>query len=254
MNLAVRRCELSFLVRKWLHELPFAVFVGCSQDLKLNTITDGIGTSSELLENNLQCLAKQNNKIFAFRIYNDGRDDEIGYKNVALAYQKFQAEFYVVPKIDPTEPAFRQVIAIYNAAKRHGFTFYRIFLKVTDPMRWNKAKQDNVAFINQFIKEAGAWNITVGLFTSWYDYYLITGNSNTIPESPLWYWNTLGVGLNAETQPNVNDFRTFGLFRRAPFAKMYGLEENVCGVVVNKHVFMNGPLAPGPSVASTNHT
>lgn len=77
----------------------------------------------------------------------------------------------------------------------------------------------------------------VGIYTNWYDWQQITGNSAAVSAADLWYWNVLGADTRGETQRDFGDFRSFSNFKSVPLAKQYGIGESVCGVVVNQDVF-----------------
>lgn len=79
--------------------------------------------------------------------------------------------------------------------------------------------------------------MNIGIYTNWYDWQQITGNANSIIAGDLWYWNTLGIGSQAESARDFSDFRTFGPFRQYPQAKQYGIWESPCGIGANQNVF-----------------
>lgn len=75
--------------------------------------------------------------------------------------------------------------------------------------------------------------MNAAIYTSWYDWREITGDSKTVWATELWYWHTLGNGVQAETSKDFSDFRPFGSFRSNPLLKEYGFAENVCGLTAD---------------------
>ncbi|CAD5220091.1 unnamed protein product [Bursaphelenchus xylophilus] len=131
-------------------------------------------------------------------------------------------EYFVYVTPDTKSSADQQAEDLLNFGYKHCAEFLLLFLEITDPLRWKTNKQKNVDFINEFVDASESRAMRVGFYTSWYDYKVITNNSNQTTNDILFYWNTLGAGPNAETASNINDFRPFGPFKDLPALKQYG--------------------------------
>lgn len=84
--------------------------------------------------------------------------------------------------------------------------------------------------------------MTVGIYTSYYDWNQITNGWSTIGNDVLlWYWNVLGGGVNGETPANFADFRPFGCWT-APSVKQFAQVEQVCQITVNRDVYAAGSM------------
>ncbi|KAI6226346.1 hypothetical protein M3Y99_01300600 [Aphelenchoides fujianensis] len=117
------------------------------------------------------------------------------------------------------------------------------------PNLWRANQTENVLFIHEFHNAAALKNVTLGIYTNWHDWWLITGNTRFFPSSLLWFWSANGLGKSGETSQNVSDFLPFGPFKRA-HVKQYGIrtfeikmtlrhirisEEDYCGITVNSN-------------------
>jgi len=128
-------------------------------------------------------------------------------------------------------------------------TFGTVWLVVTQPTSWSKNAQTNIDFINRFLARARAAKHYVGIYTNWYDWYLITNQYKGVQTNGtvlLWYWNTLGIGSSAVSSRDFSDFRQFGGWRY-PAVKQFGIVEDVCGVTVNRNTYVNGTSAASSS-------
>jgi hypothetical protein len=186
------------------------------------------------------------------RVYSstgNGQVDPNAQSNLQNAHsQHVGTEVYVQPSANSYKSGSQQFNEAYQALQSYGITVNAIWLKVTSPIEWSSNQQNNINFINSFVSQAQSYGVTPGIFTSWYDWKQITSGYTGLQGSGtvrLWYWNTLGDGAYAETDPNFNDFRAFGGWSSA-VVKQYGQSETKSGVSVAVNVFPTSNFAVNP--------
>ncbi|CAD5225588.1 unnamed protein product [Bursaphelenchus okinawaensis] len=223
----------------------------------------GIDTTYQLTASQVDCLVRSGYKVGFFRLYNRNAGDRVGVSNVLAAYNgRLAFEVFVTPY--PSGSGSGQFESAYAFAKTNNLQLNRVWLQVTSPSQWSNTFSSNVRYINDFVRAAYARNVNVGLYTNWYDYEEITGNSRSISNTDIWYWHVLGAGSSAETSRDFVDFRSFGPFVGYPKVKQYGIAENTCSAVVNQNVFPGGsfklngeesmPIGLGASLIQDNKT
>ncbi|KAK6062131.1 hypothetical protein COOONC_00192 [Cooperia oncophora] len=79
-------------------------------------------------------------------------------------------------------------------------------------------------------------DVTIGIYTNWYDWQQITNNWTGANSSLLWYWNVLGTGPYGEATDDFSDFHSFAKWSAAG-VKQFGQQVPVCGVNVNRDIF-----------------
>ncbi|CEF67772.1 Glycoside hydrolase, superfamily domain-containing protein [Strongyloides ratti] len=167
---------------------------------------------------------------------NGGTVDTNGCQSVINAYQVgLGTEVYINPSPQSSKQSYMQFDEAYQQLKNANINVRTIWLKVTNPVLWYQNPSNNINFIQGMITRARSYGVTLGIFTSWYDWYQITASTTTFQQYnlPLWYWNTLGFGPSAEGSANFNDFRTFGGWS-SPMAKEYALNESCCSAIISK--------------------
>ncbi|KAI1728258.1 lysozyme-like protein 7 [Ditylenchus destructor] len=150
--------------------------------------------------NDFHCFANNSYIAGIARIYKNvpyGEVDENAMENYANARKaNFPLLFYA--ELDPFS---------WKSA------FGPLFLKVTHPNLWHRNAEKNVAFIQKFLDRARKHHVTVGIFTSWYDWLIITNDFTGINDNgyvELWYWHTLGYQFGNKAARDFEDFREFG--------------------------------------------
>uniref|UniRef100_A0A1I7SKP5 Necrosis inducing protein NPP1 n=2 Tax=Bursaphelenchus xylophilus TaxID=6326 RepID=A0A1I7SKP5_BURXY len=76
------------------------------------------------------------------------------------------------------------------------------------------------------------YKIRAGLYTNWYDYEQITGNSKEIPnvDVDIWYWHVNSPGPGGEQSPEHSDYRQFGPFSGPAAIKQFAIRMKTCDV------------------------
>ncbi|KAI6218201.1 hypothetical protein M3Y99_00841200 [Aphelenchoides fujianensis] len=204
---------------------------------------DGV---SSISQSTFSCFASKGYSLYFARIYgpaSGGQGDSTGVSNVFNANKAGLAyEAYVTPALGNSVGGGTQFSAAYSFANSQGLNLNRLWLQVTRPDLWGSNVYQNVNFIQSFINAAAASGVSVGIYTNWYDWSLITGSSTAVNPAGLWYWNANGIGTQAETVRDASDFFPFGPFRTAN-VKQFGIQETVCGTTVNVDLFGTGSFS-----------
>uniref|UniRef100_A0A914PLS9 Uncharacterized protein n=1 Tax=Panagrolaimus davidi TaxID=227884 RepID=A0A914PLS9_9BILA len=146
-------------------------------------------------------------------------------------------EVYVTPATG--KAGATQFDAVFNKLKASGINVRSIWLQVTSPINWSNNIQTNLDLIQSFVSRANANGVSAGIYTNWYDWQQITGSYKGFSGLRLWYWNALGQGPNAESPATFDDFRTFA-GRVKPAVKQFAVNEELCGLTLNRNVFPQG--------------
>uniref|UniRef100_A0A1I7RWV7 Lysozyme n=2 Tax=Bursaphelenchus xylophilus TaxID=6326 RepID=A0A1I7RWV7_BURXY len=206
------------------------------KDAKIAALLHGIDTTAPLSDQQLGCLFRSGFTAGFFRIGVRGGPDTVGVENVIKATNaKLSYEVFIAP--NPSLKPDSQFSSAYNYARGRNLTPSRVWLQVTSPISWDRNQANNIRFIVDFIRAAQRSNIKVGLYTNWYDYEQITGNSRAISNTDIWYWHVNAPGPYGEQSPEHSDYRPFGPFTGAAKAKQYAIGATNCGVVLNKDSF-----------------
>uniref|UniRef100_A0A1I7T5V5 Lysozyme n=1 Tax=Caenorhabditis tropicalis TaxID=1561998 RepID=A0A1I7T5V5_9PELO len=154
------------------------------------------------------------------------------------AYQAgLGSEIYITPSINSTRSGGEQISLVYQNLHENEINVRSIWIQVTSPSNWEAPMAARIQFIQDMIQRSKDLGLSVGIYTSFYDWLEITGGWNTFSsEVFLWYWHVLGVGPDGETIPTLEDFRPFGPWRQAT-VKQFGQVEKVCGMIVNRNVY-----------------
>ncbi|KAK0395490.1 hypothetical protein QR680_001303 [Steinernema hermaphroditum] len=214
--------------------------------------------------NAFSCLRQSGYATAFLRVYKpdgSGQVDQNGITNVRNAYNaNMGVEVYHTPAPQANKPGGNQFDETYTALRNAGINVRTIWLQVTSPVNWGSNQQFNINFISQFLSRAKNYNVNIGIYTNWYDWSQITGSWSGWTSSQLvslWYWNAYGVGPQAESPADFQDFRSFGGWTQAS-VKQFGLQSNVCGVNFNRNVYPSGTYAANKArsvavVASTGN-
>uniref|UniRef100_A0AC34FN65 Lysozyme n=1 Tax=Panagrolaimus sp. ES5 TaxID=591445 RepID=A0AC34FN65_9BILA len=190
----------------------------------------------------LQCLYQQGYNSVFIQVYgpaNGGSVNSAGCQAVINSYSaNLGTEIYITPATSG-KTGQQQFDEAFNAMKSAGINVRSVWLQVTSPINWPNNLQTNVNLIQSFINRATSYGISAGIYTNWYDWQQITGAYTGFQSSRLWYWNSLGQGQNAEAGATFDDYRTFGGWS-SPAVKQFALNENLCGLTLNRDVYPQG--------------
>ncbi|VDK60732.1 unnamed protein product [Cylicostephanus goldi] len=142
-------------------------------------------------------------------------------------------EVYMTPQPNSVKTGSQQFDEMYGGLKNANINVRSVW--VTSPVNWFSSSTSNINFLNSILSRANQYGLSIGIYTSIYDWNQITGGA-TINNAMLWYWNTYGSGVSNESPPNYNDFRAFGGWS-TPSVKQFAQVESVCGVTVNRDVY-----------------
>ncbi|CAI4224868.1 unnamed protein product [Auanema sp. JU1783] len=161
-------------------------------------------------------------------------DNSVGTINLS---QKANMPVEIYMEINPN-PAIRQgydqVDELYKQLKKHGFSFRRVWVKVTSDMPWGSDVTVNQGMISQVLGRLRQYGFAVGILTDSFDWGLITNYwTQAGDDVNLWYTNVIAYGASGETAANFNDYKAFGV-ADTPVMKQYGMFENLCNVPLNR--------------------
>ncbi|VDK49620.1 unnamed protein product [Cylicostephanus goldi] len=216
------------------------------------------------------CFKKSGYNAVFIRAYNpqgSGLFDANAPNNIRSAYSAgLGTEVFMTPQPKSAKTGAAQFKEMIDGLKKANINVRTVWVQVTSPVNWGADSKTNIAFLNDIAKTAivrissshleltacqcradanadsidrlyCSSGITIGYYTSVYDWNQITKNTPvTGTNIPLWYWNVNGGGPSGETPANFNDFRAFGGFTQA-MVKQFGQQESICGVVANRDVY-----------------
>uniref|UniRef100_A0A8R1HKB6 Lysozyme n=1 Tax=Caenorhabditis japonica TaxID=281687 RepID=A0A8R1HKB6_CAEJA len=194
----------------------------------------------------LQCIKQAGYSVAFVRAYNpagQGSFDANACTTIQNAYYAgLGTEVYMTPQPASAKQGYQQLDEIYQGFTARGITIRAIWIQVTSPTNWPSNANTNVNFINSILSRARQYGMTVGIYTSYYDWNQITnGWSSVGSDVLLWYWNVLGGGVNGETPATFTDFRPFGCWS-VPSVKQFAQVEQVCQITVNRDVYAAGSM------------
>jgi len=239
--------------------LPF--FKGALAATRTKTFGFALDVSTPLSEETFACAKNAGHAVAFIQVYhqqNGGRFDENAEDNIHNALNaKLGVEVFVQPNVSfaTAKSAVEQFDELKKNMNESKITFGTVWLVVTHPTSWSNNSQTNIDFITSYLNRARSQNHYVGIYTSWYDWYIITNQYTGLQKNGsvmLWYWNTLGIGSTAVSPRDFNDFRQFGGWR-SPVVKQFGIVEELCGVTINRDTFVNGTTT-SPSKAFAKHS
>ncbi|KAK0428744.1 hypothetical protein QR680_010985 [Steinernema hermaphroditum] len=226
-------------------QLPFllvATFVAFTNAQIPQAIGYGVDLTQYGSLQNFQCIRNLRYSYAFVGVYNSFGNGSIFYhaaQNVVNAqYAGLNVHIVHSPAPQSVKSGAVQFYESYNALRAANIIPHTIFLQITSPISWPNNPQRNIAFITDFVNAAARANVHVAFYTNWYDWQQITANWVTTPRL-LWYWNTLGNGVQASGADDFNDFRPFGGFTSAHIGvKQYTRKLGACGVVFNRNRFV----------------
>ncbi|KAF1751010.1 hypothetical protein GCK72_017562 [Caenorhabditis remanei] len=205
-----------------------------------NAVDFSVPTSAAMMT----CLKKAKYQVVFVRAFAPAGSGSFDMNAVGTIRNAYTAglgiEVYMTPQPTSSNQGYQQLDILYNNLNNNGITVRAVWIQVTSPANWPNNPTANVNFINSIVSRAKQYGLTVGIYTSQYDWSQITAQWNTLSSDVLlWYWNVLGSGASGETKATFDDFRAFGSFKKAS-AKQYAQVETVCQLVVNRDVYAVG--------------
>ncbi|EPB77543.1 hypothetical protein ANCCEY_03385 [Ancylostoma ceylanicum] len=146
-----------------------------------------------------------------------------------------KTEIYMSPQPRSTKTGAQQFDEMYGGLRNNNINIKTVWIQMTSPSNWYSNTTYNLNFVNDILARASQYNLYIGIYTSNYDWYHITGEAEA-SNVMLWYWFVYGNGTRNESPANFNDFRPFGGWT-SPSAKQFGQSEIVCGVTVNRDIY-----------------
>ncbi|VDM72928.1 unnamed protein product [Strongylus vulgaris] len=146
----------------------------------------------------------------------------------------------MTPQPNSAKSGIQQFDEMYSGLKNANINVRSVWVqasvdRVTSPVNWFTSTSTNINFLNSILSRANQYGLSIGIYTSIYDWNQITGGA-TINNAMLWYWNTYGSGVSNESPADFNDFRAFGGWT-TPNVKQFAQVETVCGVTVNRDIY-----------------
>jgi hypothetical protein len=210
-------------------------------------------------EANFECIKNNGYSVAFIRIYtpdSGGSPDTNAVNNTLNALQAgLGVEVFVQPAPQSVKTGAKQYNDSMNNLRASNIISSQVWLLVTQPMIWSLDPSANVKFINSFMDQARANGSTVGIYTNWYDWYLITNQYMSVQTNGgvmLWYWHTLGIGSAAETDQDFTDYRQLGDWA-TPTVKQFGIAEAVCSSPVNRDVYVTPSSSASLTKASEHN-
>ncbi|KAF1766181.1 hypothetical protein GCK72_006137 [Caenorhabditis remanei] len=206
----------------------------------------GVDLSVPVSLSQLQCIKQAGYSAVFVRAYNpagQGSFDSNSCNTIQQAYYAgLGTEIYMTPQPSSGKQGYQQLDEVYQGLTNKGITIRSIWIQVTSPTNWPSNPTNNVNFINSIVSRARQYGMTVGIYTSYYDWNQITNGWSSIGNDVLlWYWNVLGGGVNGETPATFADFRAFGCWT-TPSVKQFAQVEQVCQLTVNRDVYAAGTM------------
>uniref|UniRef100_A0A1I7YJL8 GH26 domain-containing protein n=1 Tax=Steinernema glaseri TaxID=37863 RepID=A0A1I7YJL8_9BILA len=227
-------------------QIPLLVVVAFAA-LTYAQIPQSIGYGVDLTDygtvQTFQCIRNLRYSYAFIGVYNsvgNGTVYSYAVQNVAPILAGLKIHIVHAPAPQSSKSGATQFLETYNTLKAYGVSVHTVFLQITSPISWPNNPQKNSAFIADFVNAAARVNVHVAFYTNWYDWEQITGGWVTTPRL-LWYWNTLGNGVDAAGSDDFTDFRPFGGFTSPYVAvKQYRRNLSGCGVAFNGNRFVSG--------------
>uniref|UniRef100_A0A7E4ZXM0 Lysozyme n=1 Tax=Panagrellus redivivus TaxID=6233 RepID=A0A7E4ZXM0_PANRE len=215
---------LAFISITFASELPSDV-----NPTTRSTYNFAIDTANQGTLAAFKCIYNLGYKTSFIQVYNptnSGSVSQYGNQNVVASSEAgLGTEIYVTPS-PSGKPAYQQFDEAYNSVRSYGINVVKIWL--------------------QRLSLERSYGVAVGIYTNWYQWLLITGNTiqfaNTVD---LWYWDAYGTGGSAEGIADFSDFRNFGGWSKASI-KQFALNEALCGIWINRSIYAPSALKKEP--------
>ncbi|VDO81398.1 unnamed protein product [Heligmosomoides polygyrus] len=207
---------------------------------ELATVAYALDLAVPVTTSTFQCMRQNLYNVAFIRAYSpsgQGQIDAYACANIQNANAAgLGTEVYMTPQPNSAKTGAQQFDEMYSNLRNSNINVRSVWVQVTSPVNWFSTSSSNVNFLNSILSRAGQYGLTVGIYTSVYDWNQITGGA-TVSNAMLWYWNVYGSGPSNETPPNFSDFRAFGGWT-SPSVKQFGQVESVCGTTVNRDVYL----------------
>uniref|UniRef100_A0A915PL38 Uncharacterized protein n=1 Tax=Setaria digitata TaxID=48799 RepID=A0A915PL38_9BILA len=205
--------------------------------------SQGIDISGQVSRDTFRCFFQAGFITAFIRIYlpiTNGIPDSNSIANIYNAAQEgMGVEVYIEPQPATTKSGTEQFLEAYAFLRENGIIMKAVWIKITSPIIWPNNQDANINFINEFIVSAEKYDLTVGIYTNWYDWQQITAERVGWFDQEkirLWYWNVMGSGITAATPLSFEDFRPFGGFN-IPMIKQYAERVIKCGMCVSLNIY-----------------
>ncbi|KAK6757967.1 hypothetical protein RB195_015657 [Necator americanus] len=166
-----------------------------------------------------------------------GKFDTNAVNNIRNAKKAgLECEVFMTPQPRSVKKGSQQFTEMYEGFKQADIKLKTVWVQVTSPINWNRDTKANIDFLRDILSMAKYYAVAIGFYTNVYDWTQIT-NGAAAEGTMLWYWNVMGGGRNGETPANFNDFRPFAKFTK-PTVKQFAQVEDVCGITVNRDVYV----------------
>lgn len=153
------------------------------------------------------------------------------------------AEVYMTPQPKSSKQGYQQFDEVYSGLSTRGIKVNSIWIQVVSPANWYDTIAPNMAVINSIANRARQYGVQVGIYTSYYEWNMITsGWLNVGNDVKLWYWHVYGGGITGESSANFNDFLSFGSWA-VPTVKQFAQTETACSLTVNRNVYLASSAA-----------
>jgi hypothetical protein len=116
-----------------------------------------------------------------------------------------------------------------NTSPSVGSVVGMLWADVEGTQYWSSDQNYNVAFIQDMVNEASRQGYNIGIYTNYYQWSPITGNTAQFSYLPLWY-------AHYDGNPSFSDFFSFGGWSY-PNIKQYAGDVNLCGAGVDKNYY-----------------
>ncbi|CAB3398697.1 unnamed protein product [Caenorhabditis bovis] len=191
----------------------------------------------------MNCLKFEGYRTIFVRAFFNNSFDPNCVQNILNAHKAgLGIEIYIRPNVTAGIKAFEQVDSVVGELKKHSIDIRSIWIQVTSPIEWSQSELHRLMFIANMIERIRHHGLNVGVYTSNYDWRLITGDwMKAGDEVMLWYWHVIATGVDGETTPTFDDFRPFGGWQK-PAVKQFGQFEKVCNVAANRNVYPSKPI------------
>ncbi|VDN04842.1 unnamed protein product, partial [Thelazia callipaeda] len=196
------------------------------QYLSSEILSEGYGQAVHISEyydlDIYQCLRSNGILVVFIRVYEAkerGMPDLNAIANIKNANTaNLGVEIFVEPQVKSTKYANEQFLEVYRFLINNDIIVNTIWLKVES------------FFLS---------NVNVGIYTSWYDWYQITGGWSSWANQ---YWHLLSLGPDSATNYGFSDFRSFSGFF-VPHVKHFVECYRICGLSFSSSIFLIGNAA-----------
>ncbi|KAK6733620.1 hypothetical protein RB195_017398 [Necator americanus] len=218
---------------------------------ELATVGYAVDLSQGVTLSGFQCIRQSLYGVAFIRGYSpagQGQLDPYACANIQNAnLAGLGTEVYMTPLPFSTKTGIQQFDEMYGGLKNANINVRSIWVQVTSPVNWYSSSTTNINFLNSILSRASQYGLSIGIYTSVYDWNKITGGA-TVTNAMLWYSNVYGSGVTNESPADYSDFRSFGGWT-TPTVKQFAQVETVCGVTVNRDIYTVSSTSKSASMA-----